>query len=86
MSWLANIFRRKQHNNDINYANLVRSFGAILEATSDDFVKNANVLPVSKELLEKVLLINIKLCRDPKEKEYMIFGYVSLGDFIEMSE
>ncbi len=86
MGWLQSIFSPKQVEPKLDYENIVRSYGAILEATSKESVSNANVLPMSKDDLTKILLITIASTKDPELRENIKVCFIALGNFIELTD
>lgn len=85
MGWLSKILSPKQATPQIDYNNLLRSYGAILEATAGEPVTNANVLPIDKETLEATILAALSQCTDADFYETLKVGFVSLGNFVQIT-
>ena len=86
MGWLQSIFSPKQAEPKLNYENVIRSYGAILEATSKESIHNSNILPMPKGDLAKILLAAIANTKEQSLRESLKVGFISLGDFMDLTD
>jgi hypothetical protein len=86
MGWLQNILSPKKVEPKLDYENILRNYGAILETTSKESVSNSNILPMSKVDLTKILLAAIAGTKDQKLRESMKVCFISLGNFVELTD
>jgi hypothetical protein len=86
MGWFQKVLSRKRVEPKINYDNIIRSYGAVLEATSGETVSNSNALPLPKADLAHVLLAAIIGEKDQTSRENLTLAFVSLGNFVELTD
>ena len=85
MPWLQNMFAAKSSEPSLNYDNIIRNFGAVLEATATESISNSNLLLLPRNEIANAILKTMEATRDQSTIASLATGYALLGKFMELS-